>query len=147
MTKENVLKYDSQYPILMQILAILMTLRRYLLFSIMTFRCFYEIWSISGENKLLYLLIAFLNFSLEKGSYSMIDLDKVSSNRLGFIWWFCTKLNVWCKAYHKSSISIQEYLLYCKASIASNFHFFYLIYEIPRFFILWCNFLNFIIKK
>jgi len=86
MTKEDVLKYDSQYPMLMQILAILTMLRRHLLFSIMTFRCFYEIWSVPGENKLLYLLIAFLNSSLEKDSYSMIDLDKVSSNRLRFIW-------------------------------------------------------------
>ena len=60
---------------LMQTLAILIMLRRYLLFSIMTFRYFYKTWFGLGENKLLYLLIVFLNSFLEKDSYIIVGLN------------------------------------------------------------------------
>ena len=60
---------------LIQTLAILMMLRRYLLFSIMTFRYFYKIWFGLGEDKLLYLLIVFLNSFLEKDSYIIVGLN------------------------------------------------------------------------
>jgi len=84
MIKEDVLKYDDQYSILMQVLAMLATLRRHLLFSIMTFRYFYVMWSKPREDKLLHLLMAFLNSFLEKGSQTIVGFKGISSNRFGF---------------------------------------------------------------
>jgi len=87
------------------------------------FRCFHETQSSPRVDKLLHLLIVFLNSFLEKSSYSIVDFDGISSNRLGFIWQFCAKLNVWCNVCHRLLISIQSWLLYCSAFIAGNLHF------------------------
>jgi len=72
---------------------------------------------------LLHLLIAFLNSSLAKGSHCIVGLNGVLSNRLGFIWWFYAKLNVWYKVYHKLLSSIQRYPLYYNVSIVGIFIF------------------------
>ena len=101
MIKKDFLKYNGQYSMPMQVLTITTMLRRHLLSSIMTFMCFYEIWSSSGENKLLYLLMVFLNSFLEKCSHYIVGFNRVLSNRLGFIWWFCTELNIWYKVCYK----------------------------------------------
>ena len=100
-----------------------MMLRRHLLSSMTTFRYFYKIWFGFKADKLLHLLMAFLNSFLEKGSHSMVDFDEISSNRLGLTWWFYIKLNVWYNAYYILSILIQRCLLYCSTSIAGNLHF------------------------
>ena len=67
--------------------------------------------------------MVFLNSSLEKGSYSMINFNRISSKRLRSIWWFYTELNIRCKACQKLSSSMQGCPLYCNASIASNLNF------------------------
>ena len=70
--KEDVLKCDNQYPMLIQVLSMLVILRRHLLSSMTTFRYFYITWSRPRENELLYLLMAFLNSFLEKGSQTVV---------------------------------------------------------------------------
>ena len=108
---------------LMQALAILTMLRRHLSSLMTFFRCFHKTQSNPRVDELLHLLMVFLNSFLEKSSYSIVGFDGISSNRLGLIWQFCAKLNVWCNAYHRSLISIQSWLLYCSAFIAGNLCF------------------------
>ena len=79
---------------LMQVLAILIMLRRYLSSSMTAFRYFHNIWSDPGEEELLHLLMVFLNSFLEKDSCSIVGFDKNSSNRLRFIEQFWAESNI-----------------------------------------------------
>ena len=94
-----------------------------LLSSTTTFKCFHDIWSGSRANKLLHLLIALLNSSLEKGSQSMVGFIGNSFKKLWFIGQFWAELNVWCKACYNSLSSMQGCLLYHNNSIANSFCF------------------------
>ena len=69
------------------ILVMLIILTRYLSSLMTALRYFQEMWSSSEVNKLLYLIIALLNFSLEKDDYTKSDFDRISSKILGFILW------------------------------------------------------------
>jgi len=92
--EDNSLKLVSQYWWSMHVLAILMiSLGTSHLCTAL--RCFYKIQSGLGVNKLLHLLIVFLNPSLEKDSQVEVCFDRISSKTLGFICWSWAKLNIW----------------------------------------------------
>jgi len=55
------------------------------LLLIICFRIFHEILSSSGADELLHLLMAFLNFSFEKGFHMEIGFEEISSNISMFI--------------------------------------------------------------
>ena len=78
------LKCISQWPNEMQTLAIL-TMLRYYLSLITTFRCFYKILSGLGINELLYFLIVLLNFFWEKEVQDKKDFDGILSRILELI--------------------------------------------------------------
>jgi len=63
----DVLKCDSQWPKLIYMLAILIIFFGHLMSLITTLKCFYKTLSELGVNKLLHLLIVFINFSFNKG--------------------------------------------------------------------------------
>jgi len=60
---DEVLKYTGYRPRLIHVLAMLMILVRYLLSLVTVLKCFYEIQSSLGVNKLLHLIIVLLNSS------------------------------------------------------------------------------------
>jgi len=66
---------------------------RYLLSLTTALRYFQETWSGPEVDKLLYLSIALLNSSLEKGSHIKVGYNEIS-NIYKLIWQFCTELKV-----------------------------------------------------
>jgi len=66
MMDEDILKCNGQCSKLIQALAMLTMLFKHLLSLITSLRYFHEILSSPGENKLLHLLMAIINFFLEK---------------------------------------------------------------------------------
>jgi len=68
------LKCNSQYCKLIHILIILIKFFKYILSLMITLRCFQDILSRLGIDKLLYLVIALLNFSLENRAYIIVGL-------------------------------------------------------------------------
>ena len=85
MINKEILKYKGHISKLMHILAILAILVRHLSFLMTILRYFYEIKSSVEVDKFLYLVMALLNFSLEKGGYLHICFNKIFSKRLGLI--------------------------------------------------------------
>ena len=78
----NNLKYKGQCPRLIQALAMLIIKVKQLLLLIIHFRIFHEILSSPGADELLYLLMAFLNSSFEKGFYMKTGFEEILSNIL-----------------------------------------------------------------
>ena len=78
---KDILKCNSQCPKLIQILAMLTMLSKYLLSLMTSLRCFHEILSSLGEDELLYLLIAIVNSFLERKFYDEYCLDRTFSNK------------------------------------------------------------------
>lgn len=71
---------------LIHILAILIILMRHLLSLVTALRYFQEIQSSLGVDESLYLIIVFLNSSLEKDKHSKFDFKGSLSKRLKLIW-------------------------------------------------------------
>ena len=107
-------------------------------------RYFYEILSSPGADELLYLLMAVINFSLKKRVYIEYGLERSSFHKNMFTHQLWAELNVWYRAFQRSSISIHSYLLYW---IASIFLFFDPIHKILWSMVFWYDSLNLVIKK
>jgi len=87
--KDNFLKWDCQWLVLIHAFVILMILLRYLSFLINALRCFQEIQFGPGVDKLLHLIMVLLNSSLEKDNQTDIGFNRISSRILRFIHQFC----------------------------------------------------------
>ena len=114
------LKCNGQCPKLMHILAILTMFPKHSSSLTIILRCFHEILLGPEADKLLHLSMALVNSFLEKGLHRDDSLVGISSSNDAFTWQFCTKLNIWCRACQRSSISMYGWPLYCTASMASN---------------------------
>jgi len=117
------LKCNSQWPNSMHTLAILMNFLRYAASLIIFLRCLYNNLSSLGVDKLLYFIIALINFSSKNGLHFITFLLGTSSSRSKSIWQFCTALKDKWRACHKLSSSIHSQLLYWIASMAGSLHF------------------------
>ena len=95
---EDALKWDGQWPKLIHILAILTMFSKYLSSLMISLRCFHEILSSPGADKLLHLLIAIMNSSLEKGFHIEYSLEVSSFNKEVSTYWLWAELNIWCRA-------------------------------------------------
>ena len=80
------LKWEGQCPKLIQALEILIIEIKQKLSLIICLRSLYEILSGLRANKLLYLLIVFLNSFFKKDFHSETDLDWISSKMLMLTW-------------------------------------------------------------
>jgi len=96
---KNVLKWDSQWSRLILILVILTIFSKYLSYLIISLRCLHKILSSLEAVKLLHLLIAIMNSSLEKGFHIEYDLEGSFSNKEAFTYRLWVELNVWCRAF------------------------------------------------
>ena len=76
----DALKYDSQYPKLIYILAMLTMFSKHLSSLMTSLRCFHKILSGLGADKLLYLLMAIVNYFFEKELYGKYELEESFSN-------------------------------------------------------------------
>ena len=117
------LKCNGHQPISKHVLAIFMILPRQTLLLIINLRWDQESLSGSGANKLLHLAMAFVNYSLEKGSHSLADLSWTSSRILILIWWYWTWLKVKWRVFQRLLISRHGQLLYLMASTTGRFLF------------------------
>ena len=88
----------------------------------MTLRCLHDNLSSPSVEKLLQLVIALLNSSLEKEAYEEGDLSATSSRILISTWWWRAVLNIKWSIFHKSSMVKYSWLLYLIASMAGNLH-------------------------
>jgi len=88
----------------------------------MTLRCLHDNLSSSSVEKLLQLVIALLNSSLEKKAYEEGDLSVTSSRILMSTWRWRAVLNIKWSTFHKSSMVKYGWLLYLIASMAGNLH-------------------------
>ena len=84
----DALKYDSQYPKLIYILAMLTMFSKHLSSLMTSLRCFHKILSGLGADKLLYLLMAIVNYFFEKEFYGKYELEESFSNNDMFTCWF-----------------------------------------------------------
>ena len=107
MIDNDVLKYNSQWPKLIHVLAISMKFLRYEMLLTIILRCFQDNLLGLGANELLHLPIELLNSSSKRDVYFVIGLFGISSNESRLIWQFCTELKDEWKAYHRSSSSRQ----------------------------------------
>ena len=87
MMDEDILKWNNQCPKLIQVLVMLILLSKYLSSLTTNLKCFYKILSGPEADKLLYLLIAIINYFLEKEFYDEYYLDESSSNKDLFTCW------------------------------------------------------------
>ena len=99
----NILKWESQWPRLIQALTILTMFDRHLSPSIITLRCLQKIQSGLGVNKLLYLLITLLNSSFKNDGHSKGEFEGILSKSWALTWQFYAELNVLYRACHISS--------------------------------------------
>ena len=76
------LKCDGQCPKLMQALAMLMAETKHSSMLMTLFKIFHEILSGPGTEESLHLLIAFLNSSFKKESYSTTSFEEISFKNL-----------------------------------------------------------------
>ena len=74
----NILKCNGQCPKLIHALVMLKILIKHVSFLTIILRCFYNTLSGPGVDELLYLVIVFLNFSVEKESQSITVLVGIS---------------------------------------------------------------------
>jgi len=91
----DALKYNGQYSRLIHILVMLTMFSKYLLSLTISLRCFHEILSSPEADKLLHLLMAIMNFFLEKKFHNKYSLEGSSSNNDAFTHWLWAELNVW----------------------------------------------------
>ena len=81
MMDEDTLKYNSQCPKLIQVLAMLTMLSKHSSSLMTSLRYFHEILSGLGEYELLHLLIAIVNSFLERKFHDEYCLNRSSSNK------------------------------------------------------------------
>ena len=103
MIDDNVLKWDSQWPNLMHVSAILIRFLRHVTSLTIILRCLQDSLLGPEVNELLYFTIKLVNSSSENGFHLMISLLGISSNKSILIWWFCTELKNKCRACHRLS--------------------------------------------
>ena len=84
----DALKCDSQCPKLIYILAILTMFSKHLSSLMTSLRCFHKILSGLEADKLLYLLMAIVNYFFEKEFHDKYKLEESSSNNNMFTCWF-----------------------------------------------------------
>ena len=93
------------------------------LFLIIFLRCLQDSLSSLGVEELLYFLMMLMSSSFEKGTYFVISLLGISSNRLISTWQFWVELKDLWSASHKLSNSMQGWPLYWMALVAGSFLF------------------------
>ena len=98
-TVDNLLKWFDQCLRLIHVSTILMMLLRQLSCLRMDLEWFHDNLSSPGIDKLLYLLIACLNSSLENGFQSIIGLLLILSRTSTLILWWSAVLNVKWRAF------------------------------------------------
>ena len=119
----NVLKWDSQWPNLIQALAMSISLLMHSLFLTIFLRCLQDNLFGPGAKKLLYLLMASIVSAVKKGGYLVTSLSGILSKRSESICQFCTELNkLWSTSQSFSSL-IHGWPLYWIASIMGSFFF------------------------
>jgi len=111
MIDNDILKCDSKYSKLIHMLAMLTKFFKYILSLTIALRCFQDILSRLGIDKLLYLAMEILNSSLENRAHIIVGLVGILFNILELICWLCTELKDWWRACHRSSSSIYSWLL------------------------------------
>ena len=121
-TVDDLLKWAGQCPKLMQVFTMLTILVRYLLCLRMDLRWFHDSLSSSGMDKLLQLLIAQLNSSLENNVQKDRDLLLILSSISILICWWRAVLNVEWRVFQRLLRVRYSWLSYLIASIASSFH-------------------------
>ena len=121
MMDNEVLKYSGHRPRSIHVLAMLMILVKHLSSFMIAFRCFHEVQSSPGVNKLLYLMMVLLNFLLENRGHLHIYFDR-NSSKFRLTWQFCTELNV-CSAYYKLLISMHGWPLKINTFIVGSLYF------------------------
>ena len=87
MMDEDILKWNNQCPKLIQVLVMLILLSKYLSSPTTNSRYFHKILSGPEADKLLYLLIAIINYFLEKEFHDEYCLNESSSNKDLFTCW------------------------------------------------------------
>ena len=101
MINNDILKYNSQYSKLIYTLVMLTKFFKHVLSLMITLRCFQNILSRLGIDKLLQLAIELSNFLLENKAYIIAGLVEILFNMLELICWLCV--------YHKWA----TYWLWC----------------------------------
>ena len=132
-------------------LAMLMKFFKHILSLTITLKCFQDILSSSGVDKLLHLMIMLLNSLIKKDIHSIIGLSGILFNMLQLIWWFWAELkNRWRACYKsssKGSVFCQFRLVFV---ISPSFGIFCDIDTFQMFVLkdVWfvCKFLNYLIK-
>ena len=119
-TIDDILKWFGQYPKLMYVLAILMTLVIQSLSFIMDLRCLHDSLSSLGVDELLQLSKVILNFSFENGTQVKVCLFPISSKMLVSTWWWSAVLKEEWRVFHKLSRERHGWLLYLMAFTAGN---------------------------
>ena len=119
----DILKWDSQWPILIYTLAMLTILIMHLLSLVIALKYFQEIQYSLGVDESFHLLIVLLTSSIEKDNHSKVSFDGSLSKMLRLTWQFCAELNIWYNICQRLLISIQGYSLNQSASIASSLCF------------------------
>ena len=119
----DILKWDSQWPILIHMLVMLTILIIYLLSLVIALKCFQEIQYSLGVDESFYLLMVLLTSSFKKDNHSEVIFDGSLSKMLRLTWQFCVELNIWYNICQRLLISIQGYPLNWSASIASSLCF------------------------
>ena len=94
-------------------LAILISLLVHSLFLTISLRCLQDSLSSPRVDKLLQLSIVLKSFFFEKGTYVVVFLLEISSNRLILTWKFWAELNnLWRASYKLSSLIYGQLLNY-----------------------------------
>jgi len=100
---DNNLKCNSQYCKLIHTLTMLVIFFKYILSLMITLRCFQDTLSGLVVDKLLYLVIALLNFLLENRAHIIAGLVGILFNISELTCWLCTELKDWWRACHRPS--------------------------------------------
>ena len=119
----DILKWEGQWPRLIKVLVISISLEWHSLFLIIILMYLHNNLSGLGADKLLYFSMVCLSFSLKNGYQGYFSLADISSNRLASTCWLWAELNDPCKVFHKSSSSMQGWLLKWIDLIARSFLF------------------------
>ena len=115
--------HNGQNPNSKHTSAILMILPRQASLLIIHLRWHHEILLGPGADKLLYLVMAFKNSSLEKEDHSSIAISEISSRILILTWWSCARLNIEWRVCQRLLISKHGWSLYLIASATGRFLF------------------------
>jgi len=117
------LKCDSQWPIPIYVLAMLMNLLRHVSSLTILLRCLQDNLFSLRVKVLLHFLIALISSSFKKRTHFIISLPGISSSNYRSTRWSWAELKDRWSARYRSLSSIHGWLLCWIASIAGSLHF------------------------